>query len=419
LVEEGMRNQTLYESYRNLCLKSFDLLSKHFGDNELDLSKFIWKYVFRLSEYDSFLENLNNDLEFSKHFGSGMLIGTFLQTWSSDPKFFFHIVLTEIIRNKQYDLALVESIYTDLENVVYSNTIPVKAIFPLDNLDAQSDCINLEEGVSIRRITDEEKENLKRLIDGDGEIRVIISSRKLENWRYVIEIRYNAPKILINTREQGIPALQWPDKFSSDGISNLFIPLRIFKSGSVGCRLFLARNELNLPFNSIKKFDIEITRERGQNPRKYFLEENQVSDFQKFYHTIRLVEYGKKHRPLDVVIRRFDYSYERRRSEDKIIDYAISMEALFSSGSKDSFTHKLRIRCARLIEDDFNERMKISENVKDFYTIRSKIVHDGETFNDKDRPLMDKIEDYLRISIRKAIEKDKCIKDMNDELDLS
>jgi hypothetical protein len=80
-------------------------------------------------------------------------------------------------------------------------------------------------------------------------------------------------------------------------------------------------------------------------------------------------------RPLDVAIRRFGYSYERRRSEDKIIDYAISMETIFSSGSKDSFTHKLRVRCARLIEDDFNERMKISENINDFYKVRSTFFY--------------------------------------------
>ena len=118
---------------------------------------------------------------------------------------------------------------------------------------------------------------------------------------------------------------------------------------------------------------------------------------------------------LDIAIRRFNYAYERERSEDKLIDYMIAFEALFSEGSGD-LRYKIPTRVARFLETDSDQRRNICNIMKKSYDVRSKIVHgnrsninvkfkSGNEYNTI--PLTEfipKIEDCLRRSIRKVVD---------------
>jgi hypothetical protein len=67
--------------------------------------------------------------------------------------------------------------------------------------------------------------------------------------------------------------------------------------------------------------------------------------------------------------------------DDKLIDYAIAYEALFSKGSKDgdSLTHKLALRFSRLVENDFEKRKEYFTAMKALYGKRSRVVHGDPT----------------------------------------
>jgi len=106
---------------------------------------------------------------------------------------------------------------------------------------------------------------------------------------------------------------------------------------------------------------------------------------------------------VSIAIRRFNYAYDREKNEDEIIDYLISFEALFFKKDTQELSEKLSRRVARLLEDNFDNRKKLSKNIKDFYTKRSQIVHGVET--EISSEYVDEIQEVLRKSIKKVLEK--------------
>lgn len=388
-----MKNQSLYQSYNSLCSKAFSVIRPYLDqkdnspfknhtavpEQEPNFVEFMDRYkndLFNLPEYNDFLENVKNDVEVSQYF-SGKISGTFLTTWRLEPEFFIRFVVAEVSRSYQqsghYDEALVNSIYIDLEKLVYDDTISIIEVIPLDNFDSETDII-LEQGFSIRRITSEEKKILMKILSEPGQI--ITFSRRVENWKFVIEFTYHAQKLIIDLLKQGYKP-ELPNESRHDAISSLLLPIRIFKDGPVGCSLFLSKNRLNLPGHSFpNKQDIYVTRVRGATlgHKKYFLKASEVSELQKFYNLLKNIDYGNKRSPLDKAISQFGFSYRRERLVDKIVDYAISLEVLFAQG-RGSIRQKISDRCSRLVSDSLEDRKRVGKDLKDFYYIRSSIVH--------------------------------------------
>jgi len=66
------------------------------------------------------------------------------------------------------------------------------------------------------------------------------------------------------------------------------------------------------------------------------------------------------------------------KKEEAFLLYAISLESLILlDNEKEELGYRLRTRVAHLLGSDLENRMKISNKVRDLYTVRSKIVHSG------------------------------------------
>lgn len=66
------------------------------------------------------------------------------------------------------------------------------------------------------------------------------------------------------------------------------------------------------------------------------------------------------------------------KKEEAFLLYAISLESLILlDNEKEELGYRLRTRVAHLLGSDLESRMKISNKVRDLYTVRSKIVHSG------------------------------------------
>ena len=77
---------------------------------------------------------------------------------------------------------------------------------------------------------------------------------------------------------------------------------------------------------------------------------------------------------MDIAVARFGYAYEKMRLEDRLIDLVVAYESIFCEDAAD-LTHKISTRVARFIEKDPVKRDIVRKNIKEAYTIRSKIVH--------------------------------------------
>ena len=96
----------------------------------------------------------------------------------------------------------------------------------------------------------------------------------------------------------------------------------------------------------------------------------------------------------------FDDSFGEKAQENQIVDIFISLEALLLEKA-DELVLRLATRMANLLGADGDERKRVSDEVKDFYNVRSKIVH-GEILKPKQVELVREV-GRLRELARRAI----------------
>ena len=112
---------------------------------------------------------------------------------------------------------------------------------------------------------------------------------------------------------------------------------------------------------------------------------------------------------LKTAIERFRFGLNRDTFVDKIIDYAVSMECLYSSGPGD-LTRKLSQRCSLLMGKNDNVREEILNFLKDAYNFRSKIIHGDKLPKVKlsgrvllDAEIVENLESINRMSLKKFL----------------
>ncbi len=117
--------------------------------------------------------------------------------------------------------------------------------------------------------------------------------------------------------------------------------------------------------------------------------------------TYPLIVNGKINDSIRTAFERFNMGKSRNALVDKVVDYSISFESLFTNPEfegKESIGYKLSSRVARLLSPDSSSRKLIGKQIKAFYTNRSNIVHS----NKEDQNIISNIltcEEYLRKAI--------------------
>lgn len=78
--------------------------------------------------------------------------------------------------------------------------------------------------------------------------------------------------------------------------------------------------------------------------------------------------------PVSVALRRYTTSCDRRQSEDRVVDLAIALEALFTQGFTE-LTYRLSVNGANYVDVPGRSRAEIRDWLKAAYAARSKVVH--------------------------------------------
>lgn len=111
--------------------------------------------------------------------------------------------------------------------------------------------------------------------------------------------------------------------------------------------------------------------------------------------------YGRGPGNLDLALRSFISSYDRfpARRDSQLVDVVTAAEALL--GTESEITFRLAFRGAGMLGRTTGERLQVFEDMKDFYDVRSKIVH-GATLKGW-RPKMLARSDDTREFIRRLL----------------
>lgn len=352
-------------------------------------------------EYIQFDEMMRNDNMLSKNLG---LIGTSrLKAAMFSSSYLFYVLkklLTEFLLRDSFNEGLFNKLYCDLESFFYSDVLPVKDITPLFNFKMNIDTIQLDEGLAIRKITNDEMR-----IFFDEVVDIGISSWSIGEIEYVIEYKHSLRKV------SGLTETGDPYGITLATVRKLATILRLFKSGNLGFLFTRPFGILDIPIKpggTVAGFSLVPVRGEAYN-----LVTEEISQFLELWNFMSHRDFYIS--PLDLALGRFNSAYEKILPEDKIVDYAISFEALFSGDGVESVAHKLALRVSRLIEQDVHLRKQVYTAVKGLYNKRNQIVHGhGRTGQASD---VKNMESYLRKAIVEYIRKGLSHTQLIDQID--
>ena len=82
----------------------------------------------------------------------------------------------------------------------------------------------------------------------------------------------------------------------------------------------------------------------------------------------------KSSHPVAVALRRYVYSYDRYLVEDRLVDLAIALEALFADGNTE-VSYRVSANGANFVTVPRLSRRQVRDWIKAAYDVRSKVVH--------------------------------------------
>ncbi len=422
-----VRNQELYKLYRDFIKASLELLdefiqkgekipvrreenlyverrtanSKAFGTKYVHVPIF-WRWVYahekELKELQEFIDCTNFLMKFKliknkdKESIGGMYLLPFLT-------YFLDTTKTLSFNQKMFDQT-----YKEIEDYFYSDKLNFIATAPLQKFECEISELNLGNGLKIRKITDQEFSELCR---SAKEMGGLLPFHEAMNIEYIIEMPYSIQK------EEPISSQEPKEIFDK-----LVSALRLFKSGIFGFNILQSKPPSWQPMmGTMTSFGTFYKTFSGD---KYELTKSEGKDFIMFWDEYKTCDFTNN-KFIEVAIKRFNYSHEREKPEDKLIDYMVSLEALFlKEGERAELSYRLSIRTAILLGKNKENREEIFSNVRDAYEFRSKIIHGSiKALNEDLREIVIKIENYLRESIKLFLDlvKTKSYKEIVNTID--
>jgi len=260
--------------------------------------------------------------------------------------------------------------YLRYENYLYDDSVSDFVICPLQNFICSRE-IELDNQLMIRKITQNEFHSLVEATERYG--------YELESYpEFVLYVAIN-------------------DKNWHDSIQKVITSLRLVKKERVGLtRIF---NAYALPSRPWKIADaLEGTKFTARSTEAFYILHQSEEDALKRLFT--LLNQTMNAGYLAMSFRRFNLAYERERLEDSWIDLFVSLESLYSKESEiTEVTHRLATRLSRALGGkSLDDRKHLRDEIKNWYNIRSKIVHGGSV-SLKETQLKD-LEDILRNSLK-------------------
>jgi hypothetical protein len=259
--------------------------------------------------------------------------------------------------------------YLRYEKYLYDFSVSDYLICPLQNFVCSKN-IELENQMTIRKITQEEFHGLVEAEERHG--------YELESY----------PEFILSVPVDG---RNW-----QECVVSVITSLRLLKKERTGLsRIYRAYAFPNRPGKIVEAPEGTKFVEKWTGAFFNFVDSESIELKKLLTLLNRVKEVGY----LAMSIRRFNFAYERERLEDRWIDYFVSLESLYSKASElTEVTHRLATRVSRALGCAPDDRKEIRDKIKEWYGIRSKIVHGIQV--DLNQKQLDDLEEVLRKSLK-------------------
>lgn len=349
-------------------------------DEKPDLYRLIPRKIWDLDEYKQCSEIFDkNELLGSQETSSNsfLVLPSFITDYldNIDPEFII------------FDQGHFNSLFDEYKNALLSLTYDTLYICPLFGFESEVDNFKLDENLTIRKITEDERNEIWNRVQFFGSNHTLDS--EVVYVKYVIEQRVIQIKNII-------------PKPNVNLIPTAIFALRLLKSGS-----FLADIQLH---KSLLPWGIRTPIIYGTNNRynllrarnKYLLNMDDTEALQKYYllsKSVQNLRSKNKYKQLFRAIEWFNRYHNESNIEHQFIFLMLLMEALCSDAVETQY--RLSTRISLVIGENDDDRLKIIDKFKELYGGPRKIVHGEDTVIEEKHVLT--AEDYSRRLLQKFI----------------
>lgn len=337
-------------------------------------------------------------------------------------------LLTELIyhsfddsRPFEYNSDRFDRAYSRIEDLFYGKNIHLVFSAPLQNFHCELETINLAKDLRIVRMSREKLEDLWRSSRYGG----WLPDNLLPNLTHRLELDCLKPKICKKTWDEFSKSIseENPEQIAKSKFDSVVSALRLFKPGVMGFSFIRTTSLTWFPLPGFGGF----TTHYGQHLQtgKYELSKEEINEFVKLFKNL----FGDKSLSnipsfLNLALDRFNYAYDRKKPEDKLIDYMIAFETLYTKEVPGEPGYRIGMRTAALIGKTDEDKMRIFCDLRKAYGVRSKLVHGSTKIGDKGSLSVEefiRIEQYLRESIKEFFKRssnneDKIINSLDESL---
>ncbi len=331
------------------------------------------------------------------------ILGSFLETYLANQ---IDLHFNEEQFSKTYEIML-KSIRDDF--------VTVETFIPIERFTMDNDYIELIDGWTIQRVSDERLGELIPDWHKSGE-----RSMDLGMIQFAL-VRVSKEKRLVFKKKR--PKSEVKEPVKPDVIMTT---LRVLKEGFCSFSnwrrkpidwLFY-RHSISLGFRS--------TNIPSPTPlHRYHLNTDEIEELKEY---IEMFRYLEEREALEVPIRRFNFGSERESGYDQLIDYMIALESLYLQ-LEGELSFRFSLRVSTFVGGSREERSELFNLLRLAYSLRSKIVH-GVSSNKINRylkkeghsfgTLLIKVEDLLRYSIirfAKLVKSSLSVKNIIESID--
>lgn len=248
------------------------------------------------------------------------------------------------------------------------NPIPHQTVAPLHNLRGINARVEIDAGTVIRRLTDDDRDELWRGFGGRAAGIPGLSPGQLDAWTDAIDVRWKMP------RE---PPLS--DEIAIQRVADVVTALRLHHPGVTGTTILWTRlDPPDAPVGASWAGQSLF----GPHGAPQFMHPLRTDlgpgDGAALRRLLERLAAARDDRRTALALRRFDSAYERHAPEDALIDLWVAFEALLVPDGTAELSYRASLRIARLAGNTRSEREQAFRLARSSYDLRSKVVHGSQ-----------------------------------------
>lgn len=424
-----MRNADLYESLKKYCKEALNLLNNKFRgrpdliinierkvDSETgqirDVIVSDWRILVsrnknnlqQLNAYHAAIMSMKQDNTVAMHLRDGVLM--YGSVKSIDSEWILQLLLVQFLNEQQsfnFHEDVFDKIYENVEDYFYRDNLEYRCLASvLSAFTMENDKISLGQEFSIIKLSNEEIAKVaSEQMSGN-----FFSKHSIPIYFYALELYISHPKFIDDPSE--IPREYQPVYMAKQKFDEVCSALRLFKKGIMGFHHIEVEAMSWLPYydeNRKVYFPVAETSTMGH---QYELSNKEIPVFLEFWENYQKLQQEIRPR-VGVAIRRFNFVYERKRFDDRLIDCSIGLEALLLTKKDKKKGEAIARRGSVLLGNVPNECERIVLELENAYKQRNNIVHEGkipETVKIGDETvqfheLVNRTHEHLRSTLKK------------------